>query len=83
MTVIGHERIRTKLISMTEQKKEQGKSVENEAGDLKAGRGMSLGNPRPRQTSTVSRVPQAFTKLRHRVLSVPPIRYAPIIRGGD
>ena len=53
-------------IFMPEQKNGQSDSTENEAGGLKAGRGIDKGNPRPRQRPTVSTVP-AFTKLRHRV----------------
>jgi hypothetical protein len=53
MAIIRHERIRTKLNSMPEQKKEQDKSVEIEAGGLKAGLGIDKGNPRPRHRSTL------------------------------
>jgi hypothetical protein len=59
MAIIGPERYRTKLISMPDKKKEQDKSVEIEAGGLSGRRGMSLGNPRPRHSPTVSPVSTA------------------------
>ena len=61
---------------MPEMKKEHDKSVEIEAGGLSGRPALSLRYPWPRQTSTVSSVPQAFTRLRHRVLVVPRVEYA-------
>jgi hypothetical protein len=70
MAIIGHERYRTvKEKAIQDQKKSQTNAVQNEAGGLKAGRGIDKGNPRPRHSPTVP----AFTKLRHRVLVVPAI----------
>jgi hypothetical protein len=59
--------------AMRAQKKSQTNAVQNEAGGLKAGRGIDKGNPRPRHRPTALQLPQAFTKLRHRVLVVPAI----------
>lgn len=61
---------------MPGQKKDQARTVQNEAGGLSGRREASQGNPWPSHRSTVSRVPQAFARLRHRVLVVPPIHYA-------
>ena len=65
---------------MPGQKKDQVKTVQNEAGGLSGRTGLGKGNPWPRHTPTVSRVPQAFTRLRHRVLIVPQIHYASITK---
>ena len=63
---------------MPEQKKEQDKSVEIEAGGLKADGGQALGNPRPRHTPTVLRSARPFTRLRQRLFVSPSIEYAAI-----
>lgn len=61
---------------MPGQKKDQVKSVQNEAGGLSGRREASQGNPWPRHRPTVLRSARPFTRLRHRVLVVPPIHYA-------
>lgn len=61
---------------MPGQKKDQVRTVGNEAGGLEGRREASQGNPWPSHRHTGSQRAQAFTKLRHRVLVIPPIQYA-------